>query len=114
MKIINTTKSTGVAGTVRIADSFLLRLKGLLGTKSLPNGEALIIKPCYSVHTIGMAYAIDVLFVDGQNRILKVVSHLQPWRAASCRGSVYVIELPAGTADITGTGCGDLLSFSDD
>lgn len=112
LNIINITQGIALASNVRIADNFILRLKGLLGTKHLANSEALIIKPCYSVHTIGMAYAIDVLFVDERNRVLKAVVNLKPWQAASCRGSAYVVELPAGKVDTTGTACGDLLSFS--
>lgn len=112
MRIINATKEIELAGKARLADCFLMRLKGLLGTKNLPKGEALIIKPCSSVHTIGMSYAIDVLFVSEQNIVLKVVKNLPPWRAAACRGSAYVVELPAGTGDATGAACGHLLSFS--
>ena len=111
IKIFNITKGLEIATSSLVADSFFLRLKGLLGTKTFPKGGALIIKPCFSVHTIGMAYAIDVLFVNEQNTIIKVVESLQPGRLASCRGSAYVVELPAGTADTTGTTCGHLLSF---
>lgn len=84
---------------VRVADSFFTRLKGLLGTKSLPKGQALLIRPCNSVHTFGMRYSIDVLFISKEGQILKIIAAMPPGRMAWCRGGAFVIELAAGTVD---------------
>lgn len=85
-----------VADKVHKADTFFRRLKGLLGTKNLPPGQALWIYPCNSVHTFGMNYAIDVVFLGGVHQVLKVVQAMQPGRMAFCRSAQSVVELPAG------------------
>jgi uncharacterized membrane protein (UPF0127 family) len=86
----------------RHATTFLARLRGLLFYAPLVPGEALRISPCNAVHTIGMRYAIDVVFVAADGSILKVVPGLPPWRMASCRHAVEVIELAAGQASVNG------------
>ena len=86
-----------LAASVHLADTFWPRLKGLLGTAALPEGEGLWLCPCNCVHTCGMRYAIDVLFVDSDGRILKLVQALAPWRSACCWRAAAVLELPAGT-----------------
>ena len=54
--------------------------------------------PCAAVHTAFMRFSIDVVFLDGAGRVQKIVSHLKPWRAASCSGSWQTLELAAGEA----------------
>ncbi len=83
---------------VIVADSFLARLGGLLARPRLRNGEALVLAPCSSVHTLFMRYAIDVVFIDKHGRVMKLVEHLQPWRAASCWRAHAAVELAAGQA----------------
>ena len=80
-----------------------------MGTKCLPAEEALLIRPCSSIHTIGMKYPIDVLFMAADDRVLKIAASIAPGRAAMAMGSAYVLELPAGTAKRTGTVAGDQL-----
>ncbi len=84
-----------------LANRFLTRARGLLGRR-LAAEEGLLIKPCAAVHTFGMSYPIDVVFLDRDNRILKIVSHLAPWRLAACGGSRAVLELNAGQARALG------------
>lgn len=95
-------ESTGsiIANRARIARTLVARLKGLLGTKTLPPGEALIIDPCASVHMLFMKYAIDVLFCSNDGTVINTCRQLRPWRFSPLvlRGS-YVVELPAGTVD---------------
>ena len=86
-----------LAASVQLANTFWPRLKGLLGTAALPEGEGLWLCPCNCVHTCGMRYAIDVLFLDSDGRILKLVQELAPWRSACCWQAAAVLELPAGT-----------------
>ena len=71
MKLVNLTRKTIVSCNLRIADSFFSRLKGLLGTVGLPDGDALLLRPCNNIHMFGMKYAIDVAFVDDQGKVLK-------------------------------------------
>lgn len=80
------------------ADSFTSRLKGLMfRTKPLVN-EALIIKPCNSIHMFFMFFAIDVVFINDEHRIIKTVTHLKPWRIVwPVKGATAAIELPVGT-----------------
>ena len=111
MRIMNATKGTVVADYVWPADTFWQRLKGLLGTSSLPSGHGLIIKPCSSVHTFGMNYPIDVLFVDDHHRIIKVVENLMSGKISMASGSQYVVELPTGTARLTACSAGDILEL---
>lgn len=112
IKIINTTNCTTFAEQCKIADSFWLRLRGLLFTDSLPSGHGLLIKPCNSVHTIWMSYPIDVIFLDAGDNIIKAISDLKPMRFAACIGSAYVVELPAGTLARTATQAGDKVVIS--
>lgn len=99
MKIIDVTESEVLAENTQMADSFFKRLKGLLGTDGIESGSAMVLKPCNSVHTIGMRYPIDVIFVDGNNKVLKLVSHLPALRFAFCSEASYVVELKAGVID---------------
>ena len=86
----------------RVAARLWPRLKGLLGTRELLPGDGLLITPCNSVHMIGMRYAIDVLYLDAEERIVGMDERLPPGRIGGLyRGARYVIELPAGT-------CGEL------
>jgi uncharacterized membrane protein (UPF0127 family) len=84
---------------LRVADSFLARTRGLLGRKRLEPGEGLLIRGTSSVHTHFMRFAIDVVFLDRDGRVLKLSRELRPWRFAGSRGASDVVELPAGTCD---------------
>jgi uncharacterized membrane protein (UPF0127 family) len=93
----------------RVAASFAARLRGLLGSRGLAPGEGLLIPRTSSVHTHFMRFAIDVVFVDGEGRVAKIVRGLRPWRVAGARGAVDVLELPAGHCDRVGLREGALL-----
>lgn len=74
------------------------RMKGLLGRKELPEGTGLIIDPCNSIHTFFMQFPIDVIFTDSQDRVVKVLKDMGPWRLSWIYFRAQkVIELPAGT-----------------
>lgn len=112
--IINVTQHSIIASNVSVADSFLTRLKGLLATKQLETGKGLVIRPCSSIHTVGMNYDIDVVFVGSDDNVLKVVSNMPANRFSLCRKSSYVVELPAGTIKSSGTAVGDKISLTCD
>ena len=61
-------------------------------------GEALLIPHCRSVHTAGMHFAIDVVFLDAEGRVAKVARGVPPWRVVSCRRAAAVVETAAGEA----------------
>ncbi|HEY5997648.1 MAG TPA: DUF192 domain-containing protein [Candidatus Deferrimicrobiaceae bacterium] len=110
--VVNQTRNVLLADRARSATGFFRRLKGLLGTRSLHPGDALWISPCDSVHTLGMRYALDVLFVDGSGVVVGCCPGLRPFRfSPRYRKSCGVLELPAGTLSRTGTVPGDQLRF---
>ena len=82
-----------------IADNFFTRLRGLLFRKPLAQGEGLILIPCNSIHTFGMRYAIDAVYLDRTGRVLRVDEALPAGKAwPGARGAKRVLELPAGYA----------------
>ena len=74
------------------------RMRGLLGRPALGPAEGLLIAPCNSIHTVGMRYAIDVVFLDAEVRIVAVRHGLAPLRLAAARGARSVVELASGEA----------------
>ena len=75
------------------------RMRGLLGREQLTDQQALWISPCPSVHTIGMRYAIDVIFLSKQGNVQKITSNLKPLKFSSCVGAFSALELNAGMAE---------------
>jgi uncharacterized membrane protein (UPF0127 family) len=82
---------------VRLAVTPLSRLRGLLGTR---DAGPLLLAPASGVHTCFMRRAIDVVFLDADLRVLRVVRGMRPWRFAAARGARAVLELPAGEATV--------------
>ena len=88
------------------------RLRGLLGRDSLPDGAALVIEPCTSIHTFFMRFSIDAAFLDRAGRVVRAISNLRPWRATRIYPkAAMVVELPAGTLRRTDTREGDALHW---
>jgi uncharacterized protein len=113
MRAIDRTTGIVLAEHMVRADGFLARLVGLLGRAALREGEGLLLVPCSSIHTLGMRFAIDVLFLDGQGEVLRAVEALPPWRVPSpVRGTRMVLELPAGTLARTATAAGNRVEFA--
>jgi hypothetical protein len=108
----NITRHTVLADRLEVADSSAKRNKGLLGRKALPVGQGLWITPCESVHTFGMQFPIDLVYLDRQHRIRKVRSNVGPWRISACLSAHSVIELPSGTVRETQSKAGDCVEFS--
>ena len=105
---------TGAALAVRVerASSMLGRMRGLLGRSELPEGDALLIAPCASIHTLFMRFRIDVVFLSRALRVVRAISGLHPWRATRFhRGAAMAVELPEGTVARTGTREGDVLEL---
>lgn len=112
MKIINITQGTTLADNACVADNFSTRIKGLLGRKSLARGEALIIKPCNSIHMFFMCFAVDAVFADKNNRVVGLVESLRPFSLSPIFFKAhFVVELPAGTIQETRTKIQDQISL---
>jgi len=71
----------------------------------------LLLAPCRAVHTVGMRFTIDVVFVDDEGQVVKVVSRMGPWRIASARAASSTIELWAGALNAVDVRVGDCLRF---
>jgi len=63
-----------------VARSFGARVRGLIGRRSLPPGEGMLILRCNAIHTCFMRFPIDATFLDAENRVVKVVRNIRPWR----------------------------------
>jgi uncharacterized protein len=113
--VFNATKGITVAAHAEAARSPLARAIGLLGRAATWNrfGNGLWISPCRGVHTMGMAFPIDLLYLDAQLRVLGINERVQPWRRPPApAGTASVLELPSGTCWRTNTAVGDRLSIS--
>jgi hypothetical protein len=107
----NETRGCVLADAAETAETSAARRKGLLGRDTLPDGHALWIVPCESVHTFGMRFPIDVVYLDRRKRVRKVRRDMAPWRVSMCLLAHSVLELPAGVIDKTGTQPGDQLNL---
>ena len=83
--------------TAEVARSFWARVKGLIGRRGLPPGRGLLILRCNAIHTFFMRFAIDATFYDREDRIVKVVHNIRPWRPFVWGGfrAVKVLETAA-------------------
>lgn len=107
----NVTRGTTVASDVRVARSFFSRGRGLMFASGLSADSGLLIDPCSSIHMFFMRFALDVLYVDRDDRIVRAQRAIKPWRIGPIhtRGAKYVIELPVGTIDRSSSVVGDQL-----
>jgi len=81
---------------LRPARGYWARLCGLHACGPPDPDTGLWLSPCNAVHTLGLAYAIDVVFLDRSHRIIKKVEALAPNGFAFCPRAASVVELPAG------------------
>ncbi len=111
LRVTNRMSGRQLAISAGIANTSELRRRGLLKHDSLEEGDGLWIAPCEAVHSFGMKFAIDVLYLDKQKKILKIRSNMVKNRISVCLSAFSVLELPAGMAAKTGTQIGDELEF---
>ena len=113
MQAFNTRNGKLLADSVTVADNLFTRMKGLLGKKEMMQDEALWIKPCTSVHTFGMKFPIDVIFLNRKNVATALVRNMQRNRLTRLYlSAVSTLELPAGTIEKTETRVGDEIVIS--
>jgi uncharacterized membrane protein (UPF0127 family) len=95
-EIVNGRTGEVLAYRGRMADNFKTRTVGLLGDVRLHEDEALIIKPCWSIHTFFMRFPIDVLFLDKHGKVRKLIHSMPAWRMAASWGAHDTIEMAPG------------------
>ncbi len=91
-------RAEAIGNRIMIADSFWTRFRGLLSRSGLEEGEGLLISPCWSIHCLGMKFAIDAIFLDKDYRVVAIHPDMNPGATASNRKARYVLELKAGEA----------------
>jgi uncharacterized membrane protein (UPF0127 family) len=82
--------------SLAVADRRTARLAGLAGMRALPPRTALLIPGCRSVHTIGMRFALDLIWLDGDGEIVDVIASVRPGRIVTRRHARAVVETTAG------------------
>jgi uncharacterized protein len=108
VRLVNEAGQT-VVERCAIADKPWSRMRGLLGRRTLPAGEGILLRPASSVHMFFMRFAIDVVWLDRDLRVLDVRRNLRPWRTAARRGARAALELAAGESEQVGLRVGDRL-----
>lgn len=108
----NATRGTVLGRRIRVAETGLTRIVGLLGERELQPGDGLLIVPSQGVHTLGMQFPIDIAVLDNDWRVLATRRDMRPfrmtpifWKAAA------VLELPSGMLESTSTLVGDTIEF---
>jgi uncharacterized membrane protein (UPF0127 family) len=112
VRATNATRATVLGGRIRVAETGLTRIVGLLGERELQPGDGLLIVPSQGVHTLGMQFPIDIAVLDDDWRVLATRRDMRPfrmtqifWKAAA------VLELPSGMLESTSTLVGDTIEF---
>ena len=111
MRIRNRDRGTILTEKADVADTSAKRRTGLLKHTKLDTGEGLWIAPCESVHSFGMKFAIDVVYLDRKKKVRKIRKNMVPRRISACLTAHSVLELPVGVIDASRTEPGDQLEF---
>jgi uncharacterized protein len=111
MVLVNTTKKTVLSDRCHFANTVLKRMIGLLNRRKFAEGEGLLFDRCYGIHTFGMRFPIDVLFLNKDLHVIRAVKALPPFRTSVVRKAVYVLELPVGALESTRTEEGDQIQI---
>lgn len=109
--VLNVDRGVSLATQVRVAGTSRARRRGLLGVAGMTEDAGLWIAPSEAIHTFGMKVPIDVLFLDREFRIRKMIPKLSPGRIAICIRASSVLELQQGAIARSGTEAGDRLKF---
>lgn len=111
LRVSNQTRNRLLADRADIADTSAKRRTGLLKHGGLEPGEGLWISPSEGVHTFGMKFTIDVVFLNRSKKVVKTRPRMVRGRIAVSLRAHSVLELPAGVLEETGTAAGDQLEF---
>ncbi len=110
-QIINVTRKLSVANQAKVARTPWERMVGLLSRQRLQPGEGMIFPHCRAIHTFGMRFPIDVVFLKDES-VVKVVPALAAGHMAEATGADTVIELPSGAAALAGIELGDKIHWA--
>ena len=114
VRVTNPERSSVLAERCRVASGIFQTVFGLHLLPRLTTGEGLLLHGATTIDTTFMGYAIDLVFVDRDSRVTKLVPSLVPWRIVwGASGGRDCIELPAGALEATNTQVGDLLSLDE-
>lgn len=106
--LFNSTRQTLVAARVVVARSWPARLRGLLGRRALLKDEGMLFPACRAIHTWGMQFALDVVALGPEGRVVQCVPQLPPWRLFQAGPTCWaILELSAGALCDSGTTPGD-------
>ena len=112
MKTVSIIKNGEAIASVWHAKGYFARLRGLLG-RSITEDGGLLLSPCSAIHTIGMGYAIDAVYLDKRGCVLRVDEAIQPGKVCpQQRGARHVLELPEGGASRRHITAGDILEVT--
>jgi uncharacterized membrane protein (UPF0127 family) len=100
-----------VVNKVWLAEKVFQRMRGLLFRKPLEPDQAMLIRPCSSIHTIGMSYPLDIVFIDAQGIVLKTFRNVRPLRMAFAINAYATVEFYAGEIERIGIQSGDYLNW---
>ena len=113
VEIVDQTRGTMIGDRIAVAETSLARMVGLLGKDRLDAGRGLWIRPSSGVHTIGMKFAIDVIGLDRNLKVVRLWERLVPQRITSVSLRLRsVVELPPGRIAECGVALGDTLRIS--
>ena len=101
-----------VCDVCHLADKPHTRLRGIIGWKGLHQGEGLLLRPTFSIHTAFVRFPIDAVFLDKEMTVVSIVHELKPWRFAGARKAKSVLELAAGECRRLGLQTGDRLGWA--
>jgi uncharacterized membrane protein (UPF0127 family) len=111
--VVNQTRHNTIGVSIELAETSWTRMRGLLGRKGIEVGGGLWIRPCSGVHMFFMNFPIDVVGLDKKFRVIKLWSHLAPWRITSISFKMAsAMELPAGHIVRCGIQVGDRFSWT--
>ncbi|MDP8566392.1 DUF192 domain-containing protein [Methylophilus aquaticus] len=109
-QVIHESTQSVLVTDLKRADSFFKRLIGLMFTRELAQSHGLLISPCQQIHTQFMHYAVDVMFLDANNKVLHIERAMKPWRFSKFhKQAKHVLEVNAGAASMVSAG--DTLHF---
>ena len=112
MQVDNQTRGRPLITRGEMADTFWTRFRGLMGRTALQEGGGLVLKGEKSIHTFFMRFSIDVVYADRTGRVVRIDPAMPPGRVGPfVAKSTYILELPAGVIQATGTSVGDQLSL---
>lgn len=113
MRAWNRTRSALLMDRGEVAATAWSRFRGLLGHAPLEPGEGLVLRGEKAIHTLGMSFPIDVLFLDRTGRVVHLLHSIKPMRLSHfVLNAADVLELPPGTLERTETTLGDMIEFN--